>query len=136
MKRDNLVGMKFGKWKVSFESVREKIRILIKRSTKHGEAPCGKQSREYKAWCRAKERCHDTRSRNRPYYLDRGIAMCAKWANSFEAFLADMGRCPKGYSLDRFPDNDGNYKPGNCRWATAKQQANNRRKRKIFSRKN
>lgn len=57
-----------------------------------------------------------------------GITICKRW-ETFANFLADMGPRPIGMSLDRWPDPSGNYEPGNCRWATAKQQAENRRTR-------
>ena len=86
---------------------------------------------EYTAWYSAKQRCTNPKNRMWPDYGGRGITMCKRWCDSFEAFLADVGPRPgSGYSIDR-KDNDGNYEPDNCRWATAKEQANNRRPARI-----
>lgn len=81
------------------------------------------QSRQ--AWHSMRARC---RNLDDKYYGGRGIRVCERW-QSFENFLADMGECPPNRSLDRI-DNNGNYEPGNCRWATREQQSQNRRKPK------
>jgi len=76
-----------------------------------------------------RQRCFDSARAGYRDYGGRGITVCQRW-NSFENFLADMGERPIGKTLDRFPNPDGNYEPGNCRWATPLEQARNRRPRK------
>jgi hypothetical protein len=90
--------------------------------------------REYRIWCHAKGRCQNPKDPKYPAYGGRGIRMCDAWENSFTAFLADMGRSPPGLTLDRI-DVNGNYEPGNCRWATWEVQRKNRRPSTEWKRK-
>ena len=84
------------------------------------------KTKTYQCWLDMKQRCYN--KNNQRYYThgERGITVCETWLNSYQSFYKDMGEKPKGYSIDRV-NNDGNYEPSNCRWATSKEQAENRR---------
>lgn len=78
-------------------------------------------------WTNMKQRCFNRKHPAYYIYGGRGIIVCDRWKNSFQNFLEDMGPKPSaGHSIDRFPDKDGNYQPGNCRWATLAEQAANK----------
>ena len=81
---------------------------------------------DYIAYCSMKTRCSNPRSKSFAYYGGRGITVCQRWADSFFAFLEDMGPRPEGMTLER-KNNDGNYAPGNCKWATLSEQRKNQR---------
>jgi len=158
-----MIGKKFGKWTVLRFSHQydkylywecrckcRKTRIIKENDLKSGcitfcrcKTAKNLQSRydmhgksswpECKVWRGMKSRCNDKDNPNFVYYGGRGISVCKSWQRSFENFINDMGRRPSSdYSIDRI-DNDGNYEPNNCRWATAAVQANNRRNSRILT---
>ena len=88
--------------------------------------PGRKGTRAFEAWRAMHRRCYEASNAAFANYGGRGIEVCSRWSD-FDRFLEDMGAPPAGLSLDRV-DNDGNYGPDNCRWATPLQQVINRRK--------
>ncbi len=100
-----------------------RVSIAHSLSYKHGK----RHTKEYATFTQMKQRCNNPSSASWKNYGGRGISYDPRWEN-FEVFLEDVGVAPgKEYSLDRYPDNNGNYEPGNVRWATPKQQLRNTR---------
>ncbi len=105
--------------------LREDLRLNAKPGFIHGHACRPKRTSTYGSWMRMKSRCNNPHADNYRYYGARGITVCERW-KIFSNFLSDMGERPKGKSLDRYPDPDGNYEKANCRWATPLEQRHNR----------
>jgi hypothetical protein len=142
-------GDKFDYSKVRYVRNKEKVEIICPKHGVFQQSPdnhlmgrgcpeCGKEkisesrkthgktkSKEYAIWQTMKNRCYNPNYEYYHRYGGRGITICDRWLNSFENFYSDMGEKPERYSLDRI-NNDGNYCPENCRWATQKEQCNNK----------
>jgi hypothetical protein len=105
----------------------EVARLPNQATTKHGMV----NSATYSSWAAMLSRCRHREGQQNKYHGGQGVTVCSEWdpqkGGSFLQFLADAGERPEGTSLDRYPNPSGNYEPGNVRWATKSQQANNMR---------
>lgn len=88
-------------------------------------------TKEYAVWQTMKARCKNPNNKQFKDYGERGIIVCDEWANSFEAFISDMGKCPQGFALDRIDNNKGYFKE-NCRWTTISENNRNKRNNRFY----
>lgn len=118
------VYLRTGKTKSCGCAVVDAVRV---RSVKHGHTVGRKPTPEYRAWCEIVKRCEQAARSNFNDYGGRGIGICESWRSSFDQFYLDVGPRPSPkHSIDRI-NNNGNYEPGNCKWATSLEQCRNRR---------
>lgn len=149
---EDLTGQRFGSWLVLEKVLNEltrrwfhkcqcdcgTVRIIKTRDLRSGQSSrCDRcratthglsNTNTYRIWQGMIYRCKNPNYKNYKYYGGRGITVCERW-HKFENFFQDMGERPKGLSIDRI-NNNGNYEPGNCRWATVKEQTSNQRRPK------
>lgn len=154
----DLTGKQFGKWTVIAETVNhpsskyvywtclcecgttKSIRgTMLTGHRSQSCSPCSKRNHgmegtpEYSSWHAMKQRCKNPNATTFPNYGGNDITICERW-ESFENFYADMGPKPsKSHTIDRYPNQNGNYEPNNCRWATPEEQARNRRSNRLVS---
>jgi len=120
--------LKSGKTKSCGCLNKELIRAQGFKNRRHGMS----HTPEHRSWAAMMTRCFDTGSKDYPRWGGQGITVCERW-RTFENFYADMGDRPNGTSIDRWPNQSGGYEPGNCRWATPKEQTRNRSVARILS---
>ncbi len=117
--------------KITSRSIDGRIVSSTGREQRHGHGSTKRgRSSTYRSWEGMRRRCLSPDNSKWKYYGGRGITICERWG-SFENFLEDMGERPVGTTLDRYPNTNGNYEPGNCRWATITEQRHNRREPKL-----
>lgn len=107
-------------------------RVNVAGRATHGHSIGEKATPEYHSWCAMRQRCEDPRASKYPRYGGRGIKVCPEWSESFEAFLRDVGPRPSPRHTIGRENNNGNYEPGNVRWETHEQQANNRSNNRLI----
>jgi hypothetical protein len=105
---------------------------MNRRNTKHGQASNSHRSPAYRSWRCMLSRCTNPNDPAFPYYGGRGVTVYPPWRD-FMTFFAYMGPRPEGWTIDRYPNNLGNYEPENVRWATRKQQYDNRSSTETFT---
>ena len=108
---------------------KKSVKKFNKPREKHGMT----KTPEHLAWTDMLSRCRNPNVWSYKHYGGKGVKVCAEWQHSFLAFYAYMGPKPDGQSLDRFPNRNGNYEPGNCRWATQSQQMRNTVRTRLFT---